>query len=478
MVVLGIIYGRVVMASPGTIVVPGPGYEAIQEAINAASPGDVIRVANGTYYENLMVNKSVSIIGEDPSNTVIDGGGKGIVVNIISSDVVVSGFTIQNGENQLYPYSGISIFRCDSAIIKNNVLRNNYYGLQLTGSNDSVVSDNLIMNNSYAGMYIHGGSSENVFFENTIEKNIVGSWNSNSSSNTLYHNNFVNNTSQALIFSPTTWDNGYPSGGNYWSDYTGVDLYSGPYQNETGSDGIGDSPYAIAGDRYPLMGMFENFSFTYKSQMYFLSTICNSTILDFQFDEANKEVSFNVAGSNGTMGFCRIDAAFNYTVLVDGRAPSYVRNWTFSRETYTYFRYEHTNVPRKVTVAVELSEGTAPVASFSFIPANSTTSGIVNFTDASYDPSGGLIVAWHWDFGDGATSILRNPAHKYASAGTYTVTLTVIDSNNLTDSTSKTIVISTAAPPSLTSALIVIAIIAIAVVVSAIIVLRMRKKEK
>jgi len=52
------------------------------------------------------------------------------------------------------------------------------------------------------------------------------------------------------------WDDGYPSGGNYWSDYKGTDLYSGPYQNETGSDGIGDTPYVIYGDNvdhYPLM---------------------------------------------------------------------------------------------------------------------------------------------------------------------------------------------------------------------------------
>jgi len=52
------------------------------------------------------------------------------------------------------------------------------------------------------------------------------------------------------------WDDGYPSGGNYWSDYDGLDLYSGLYQNETGSDGIGDNPYIIAEnnqDRYSLM---------------------------------------------------------------------------------------------------------------------------------------------------------------------------------------------------------------------------------
>jgi nitrous oxidase accessory protein NosD len=51
-----------------------------------------------------------------------------------------------------------------------------------------------------------------------------------------------------------TWDNGYPSGGNYWSDYNGTDFYSGIYQNATGSDGIGDTPYTMNAnnqDRFP-----------------------------------------------------------------------------------------------------------------------------------------------------------------------------------------------------------------------------------
>jgi hypothetical protein len=56
--------------------------------------------------------------------------------------------------------------------------------------------------------------------------------------------------------SKNIWDDSYPSGGNYWSDYNGPDQYGGPYQNESGSDGIGDIPYIIDGaneDRYPLM---------------------------------------------------------------------------------------------------------------------------------------------------------------------------------------------------------------------------------
>ncbi|MHA1962570.1 MAG: NosD domain-containing protein, partial [Candidatus Thorarchaeota archaeon] len=75
--------------------------------------------------------------------------------------------------------------------------------------------------------------------------------------NRVYHNTIVGNTDQADDDMDTNqWDDGYPSGGNYWSDYAGNDQLSGPLQNVVGRDGIGDSPYMIdfnSWDRYPLM---------------------------------------------------------------------------------------------------------------------------------------------------------------------------------------------------------------------------------
>jgi hypothetical protein len=79
------------------------------------------------------------------------------------------------------------------------------------------------------------------------------------SNNSIYHNNFLDHNLRFDTIEEVyvgAWDDCYPSGGNYWSDYTGTDLYSGVYQNETGSDGIGDTPYVIDEnnvDHYPLM---------------------------------------------------------------------------------------------------------------------------------------------------------------------------------------------------------------------------------
>jgi parallel beta-helix repeat protein len=351
-VVIGTKCNNVVAANPGTIVVPSPEYETIQKAINAASPGDVIEVTHGTYYENLIVNTSVSIIGEDRANTVIDGGGKGNVVNIIRSNVTVSGFTIQNGkqENNL-PVSGISI-RGNSVVVNNTLLRNNYYGLQLTNSSNCKIFNNIIMNSSTAGIYIHAGSSDNVFFQNTIENNVIGLY-TYCPSNTFYHNNFINNTKQCSAMPPVILDNGVE--GNYWSDYEGSD---------TNLDGIGDSQLATGffTDRYPLMGIFTNFTIDYEKQSYFLSTICNSTISNFEFDESNGKIGFDVIGRNGTVGFCRIAMPVTLIqnkciILLDGNFLQPLRNWTTSTYGYRCFLYNNTGVTRKVTIEFELPEG-------------------------------------------------------------------------------------------------------------------------
>jgi parallel beta-helix repeat protein len=102
------------------------------------------------------------------------------------------------------------------------------------------------------------GSSNNAITGNIITDNRWYSIRSDNSSdsNIIHHNNFINNNQNVFDEGKNIWDNGYPSGGNFWDDYTGSDTFSGPGQNIPGSDGIGDIPYSVPvgnRDNYPLM---------------------------------------------------------------------------------------------------------------------------------------------------------------------------------------------------------------------------------
>jgi parallel beta-helix repeat protein len=127
---------------------------------------------------------------------------------------------------------------------------------------DNIVVDGanymLQANRSRIGVGIDLSSRHNVTVKNIrIKEFRYGIYLNDSSNNRIYHNGFVNNTNQVYVNgSANFWDDGYPSGGNYWNDYAGLDLYGGPYQNETGADEIGDVPYIVGTsdqDHYPLI---------------------------------------------------------------------------------------------------------------------------------------------------------------------------------------------------------------------------------
>ncbi len=145
----------------------------------------------------------------------------------------------------------------NNTLTGNTVFSNGNYGIDLSSSNNNTLTGNTASNNE-GGIVLYE-SIDNVITNNTITSNWVGI-RFQSPNNVIFHNNLVNNTSQASkstnLDVKNRWDNGYPSGGNYWDNYTGVDDYQGPNQDILGSDGIGDTPYVVDAnntDYYPLM---------------------------------------------------------------------------------------------------------------------------------------------------------------------------------------------------------------------------------
>ena len=180
-------------------------------------------------------------------------------------------------------HGGITLYGSSNTTVSKNNITNNGYGIRLDHSFDNIISGNDITNN-WAGIELESGSPYNSIYGNNITANMgdgimlkgsIGNTISGNSiarnwcginlpylerDNVIYRNSLVENgvqVSYTLCFAVNIWDKGYPSGGNYWSDYDGNDSYCGPDQNEPGSDGIGDTQYAINennSDHYPLMG--------------------------------------------------------------------------------------------------------------------------------------------------------------------------------------------------------------------------------
>jgi parallel beta-helix repeat protein len=291
-------------------------YPTIQKAVDAADPGDTIYVSAGVYYENVFINKPLSLIGECRSTTVIDGsaGGTGsAAVWVNASKVLICNFTIRMStyygihlgppEGSYYAWlknisycvisetsvtGGIKLNFCshtiimnsnissitlldssDNLIIHNHINRGSIHissGWRRMGfvSDRNIIAYNNITGSPWDGVFL-SGSDSNVIFGNNITNNSGGGVRICNiygvEHNYVYHNNFVNNTgyhaSVMDYLTGNTWDDGYPSGGNYYDDYAGVD---------GDGDGIGDTPYRIPAtiqegnesnvDRYPLMNPY------------------------------------------------------------------------------------------------------------------------------------------------------------------------------------------------------------------------------
>ena len=169
--------------------------------------------------------------------------------------------TVRDNFISTYVAFGIELGGVSSFMTENNRVSDNYLtecgtGIRLIGNYTyNNIFRNAIIENRF-GIGMRWGAYNNIY-SNNILKNRNGILLSDSSTNTIFHNNFINNTQQ--VYSKNSinmWDNGYPSGGNYWSDHVKDDDYSGINQDEHGSDGIVDEPYVINydnRDRYPLV---------------------------------------------------------------------------------------------------------------------------------------------------------------------------------------------------------------------------------
>jgi parallel beta-helix repeat protein len=287
----------------------GPGnYSTIQEAIDDAKDGDLfdrdtvfVLDDSSPYHENVIVDKTIILKGENRETTVIDGTGSNdpivwvtdafclvlnlkitgdnsnkIGVKISSSKNYVSNCSITNVDQGIYVSQGtkdgyfsrniisnveegVTIYYSDHNYIGSNYISNcEQYGVFVSGTNNDYhfenthISYNEIFNNN-KGVYMENINDSKIW-GNYVHNNTGGFEFSASNGNKVYCNNFENNDDwSAQDEGISTWDV-FDKKGNYWDDYDGIDA---------DGDGIGDTPYPIPGgdnvDRYPQMEFWENF---------------------------------------------------------------------------------------------------------------------------------------------------------------------------------------------------------------------------
>lgn len=184
---------KVIAKEENKIYVGGRGignYTSIQDAINDSNSGDTVFVYSGNYIDNIIINKSITLLGINRSNTKISGSNGLFSILIKSKGITISGFTIQN--------SNVGIFLPDSKYnycnISNNIIRNNYEGIRITNSSNNNISRNIINRNSNIGIVFYD-SKNNVILNNTFKNNkkaiYLGTW---SSYNFISINNLTNYT--------------------------------------------------------------------------------------------------------------------------------------------------------------------------------------------------------------------------------------------------------------------------------------------
>jgi len=404
-----------VKASPSIIHVP-MDYPTIQGAVLHANQGDIINVSSGIYHEKVILDKSISLMGECRDNTIIDGSNAGTVVEITTDNVSIADFTIRNAGSSVRDYGiklsmvenckvygniltnngwgdvklidsldnfltenviinssrdGIILYNSNNNTVEKNVIKNaGHYGIVLQHAHHSRIIENIVVNSRHDGIAIlasnknlvcrnivtqgqdngirlDGRSDHNMVTENIVTNNkAYGFWMWGSNNNVFYHN-LCNNTNNVVILdSYNSWDNGYPSGGNYWSDYSGTDVYSGPFQNETGSDGIGDYPYVIHGraternqDNYPLMNYY---SVLFDMRVLYYGLLEKYSNLHVDYNTLNT-VYYSLLADYNNLNKTHYNLLYNYAILYEGFE---ILNTTFNEilTSYNNLQTEYDNI--------------------------------------------------------------------------------------------------------------------------------------
>jgi len=303
----------------------------------------IIDCENITMKDLILTTNGIGLLLWETNDSKIEnvtalGNARGVSVTL-SANITIRGCSITNNDNGGI-YTNCSLM---CSIYGNGIRANGNFGIWMDYSSNVSIDGNHITETRGDGIMIAYGGNNSIS-GNAISDNFNGVRMFSAYQNEFYHNNFILNRPNVLIYDPSSciWDNGLE--GNYWSDYIGVDL---------NHDGIGDASYIINEnnkDSCPLMGMFHSFNTSVGCNV---DAFSNSTIENFDYLESNSTIRMVVSNMTigQTHGFCRVCIPHtlmnvsNISVLIDnGLTPVLHHNYTLynnGTHRWIYFAYEH-----------------------------------------------------------------------------------------------------------------------------------------
>ncbi len=280
-------------------------------------------------------------------NMDLTKNGQGIILAFTTYSTIIQNNITRN-------QNGVLLFGASNNEVTGNSITGNYRGIQLSMSSTvNRITANEIIDNNQGILFFD--SPLNTFVGNNVTNNDVGIGFSSSSNNMIRSNYFGNNNKQvydksmddpSVADSTNYWNFAYPVGGNYWSDYTGVDVKSGADQDQDGSDGLGDTPYIVYGsmkDEYPLMpygSPLTIFITSPENKTYHTTSVS----LTFTVSESESVISYSLDGqasitiSEGITLSGLSDGAHKLTVYAkdtEGNEDSSTVYFTISEEAET-----------------------------------------------------------------------------------------------------------------------------------------------
>jgi parallel beta-helix repeat protein len=416
-----------VFADPGgprTLYVDDDGpadFTTIGDAVVVAHPIDTIIVRAGSYAENIVIDKTVTIRSENgPEETIITAGDSNTpTITLTGNESTIKGLTFQGGST-IIAMSGVV-----GCTIQDNILSSATYGITMENTYDSRILDNAFATLSGTAVQMAGATSD------TVAGNIITSSGRGIS---IYDSTLVSDG--VIILNNTLTDCTY---GIYLRYATasgtvvdGNDITGGSYAiciRDDATDNL------VTGNTIRQAGSYAFYTRSVSGNTFYLNTV--------EGNAADVRNSGATSLWNSTEPVTYAYNGTSYSGYVGNFWDSYAGSDTdgngIADESFAISGSDTDYYPLIQPGDFYAVEGQEPTLSAGF--TTDTLTGrvpcVVRFTDTSI---GEGITGYEWDFGDGSTSTNENPTHIYKSAGEYTVTLTVSSATG-TDTVTGTIVV-------------------------------------